>query len=99
MKPATPTKQQLRGSGLKVADSQPHVPATWQERQLAASALIADGVPPGQKRVAEVPRKPRQPRALVSSVKNGEVPVQLGGRPPPVSILSRREFGMRAIRR
>jgi hypothetical protein len=30
---------------------------------------------------------------------NGSVPVTLGGRLPPVSILSRREFGLRVLRK
>jgi hypothetical protein len=97
-KRATPTKEQLKGSGLKLADQQPHVPATWQERHLAASAVVVNG---GEGAEAEVKRarKPRQPRALVAQVRKGEVPVQLGGRPPPVSILSRREYGMRQLRK
>jgi hypothetical protein len=97
-KRATPSPEQLKGSGLKVAAEQPHV-SNWQERHRAASALVVAGTHAGEAAQAAQPRKKRQPRALVSSVKNGEVPVQLGGRPPPVSILSRREFGMRAIRR
>jgi hypothetical protein len=93
-KRATPTQEQLKGSGLKLAKDQPHVPASWQERNKAASAVIVNGGP-------EPPRlrRKRQPRALVSSVRNGEVTTQLGGRPFPVSILSRREFGMRLAKR
>jgi hypothetical protein len=68
----------------------------WQSRP---SAVVVNGGEGAQAEAPRPPRKPRQPRALVSSVKNGEVPVQLGGRPPPVSILSRREFGLRALRR
>ena len=80
---------------MKLAKEQPHVPANWQERHKAASVVVVNG---GEAEV-KPPRKKRQPRALISSVKNGEVPVQLGGRPFPVSILSRREFGLRALRR
>jgi hypothetical protein len=101
-KRATPTKEQLKGSGLRVAAEQPHVPANWQERHLAASAAIVMGSHAGEVAQAEAPRPRRlrrQPRALVAQARNGEVPVQLGGRPPPVSILSRREFGLRALRR
>ena len=46
-----------------------------------------------------VKRKPRQPRAKVSKVTRGSVPVTLGGRMPPVSVLSRREWGLRALRK
>jgi hypothetical protein len=100
-KRATPTVEQLRGSGLKLAQEQPHVPSSWQERHRAASALVVAGTHAGEAAQAAVPprRSRRQPRALVSAVRKGEVPVQLGGRPPPTSILARREFGMRAIRR
>jgi hypothetical protein len=97
-KRATPTEQQLRGSGVKLASEQPHVPANWQERHKAASAVIANGGE-GAQAEAPRPRKRRQPRALVSSVRTGEVTTQLGGRPFPVSILSRREFGMRLAKR
>jgi hypothetical protein len=45
------------------------------------------------------PRKPRQARAKVSSVTKGDVPVTLGGALPPVSVLARREFGLRVLSR
>ena len=44
-KRATPTVEQLKGSGVRVAQEQPHVPTTWQERNRAASAVIANGGP------------------------------------------------------
>jgi hypothetical protein len=91
---ATPTPEQLKGSGLRVAPDQPHVPG-WQERHLAASAVIVNGGPDEP----EPKRRKRQPRALVSAVKNGEIPTVLGGRPFPTSILNRREYGLRALRR
>jgi hypothetical protein len=46
-----------------------------------------------------VKRKPRVARAKVSAVSKGVVPTTLGGRPPPVSVLSRREWGLRALRK
>jgi hypothetical protein len=55
----------------------------------------SDGLAPPQKE----PRVRRTPRAMVSSAKKGDVPVTLGGKLPPVSILSRREFGLRVLRR
>jgi hypothetical protein len=46
------------------------------------------------------PRKPRVARAKVSATKpDGSIPTTLGGKLPPVSVLSRREFGLRALRR
>jgi hypothetical protein len=45
------------------------------------------------------PRKPRVARAKVSAASKGVIPVTLGGKLPPVSVLSRREFGLRALRR
>jgi hypothetical protein len=101
---------------LRVAKQQPHVGATnsaesaaavreppdWQERNKARSALIANGVPPGQTAVGEAakpPRKPRVAHAKVSAAAKGVIPTTLGGELPPVSVLSRREFGLRALRR
>jgi hypothetical protein len=46
------------------------------------------------------PRKPpRQARAKVSTARKGSVPTTLGGKMPPTSILSRREFGLRQCRK
>jgi hypothetical protein len=41
----------------------------------------------------------RTPRAKVSTPRGRSVPTTLGGRLPPVSILSRREFGLRVLRK
>jgi hypothetical protein len=105
----------LKDVGLRVAKDQPHLPPNraspeavgepvleppdWQERNKARSAKIVNGSD------AEAPqeptaRKPRQPRAKISATKpDGTIPVTLGGKLPPVSVLSRREFGLRALRR
>jgi hypothetical protein len=50
------------------------------------------------KEVAE-PRTRRIPRAKVSAAAKGSVPVTLGDKLPPVSVLARREFGLRMLRR
>jgi hypothetical protein len=50
--------------------------------------------PPPHKR-----REPRMARAKVSAASKGVIPTTLGGKLPPVSVLSRREFGLRALRR
>jgi hypothetical protein len=45
-------------------------------------------------------RKPRQRRAKISETKlDGTIPTTLGGKLPPVSVLARRAFGLRQIRR
>jgi hypothetical protein len=128
----TPGPDQLKGTGLRVADEQPHIPAAESvhipaaepvanateavanatpeapESRLAdvmkvdapvierrESALDAAVAPPPQK-----PRKPRVARAKISATKpDGSIPVTLGGRLPPHSVLARREFGLRALKR
>jgi hypothetical protein len=84
----------------------------WQAAHKARSALIANGMPqPGEldaqlaatMRGVRGPdvgkRKPRVARAKVSKAPRGSVPVTLGGRMPPVSVLARREWGLRALRK
>ena len=68
----------------------------WQERNKAQSAVIANGGEPATPK----PRKPRQRRAKISATKpDGTIPVTLGGKLPPVSVLARREFGIRVLKR
>jgi hypothetical protein len=69
------------------------------ELACANTARLANGeaLEPTATHVAVEPK--RVARALVSRATKGSVPVTLGGRLPPVSILSRREFGLRQIRR
>ena len=50
-----------------------------------------DGPPP--------PKPKRVAQAKISTASKGSVPVTLGGRLPPTSILSRREFGLRVLRK
>jgi hypothetical protein len=46
------------------------------------------------------PRVPRQRRTTMSVVKpDGTIPCTVGGRAPPISALSQRSFGLRALRR
>ena len=45
------------------------------------------------------PPPKRKRRAKVSTAAKGSVPTTLGGKLPPVSILSRREFGLRVLRK
>jgi hypothetical protein len=44
-------------------------------------------------------RRPRVARAMVSTAGGGTIPTTLGGKMPPVSILARREFGLRVLRK
>jgi hypothetical protein len=68
----------------------------WQERNKAQSAVIANGGEPATPK----PRKPRQRRAKISATKpDGTIPVTLGGKLPPVSVLARRAFGLRQVKR
>ena len=48
---------------------------------------------------APTPAPKRVARAKVSAVAKGVIPTTLGGKLPPQSVLSRREFGLRALRR
>jgi hypothetical protein len=105
----TPDPEQLKGTGLKVAEEQPHISASAeQESRLeeGPSAAAAEPVEADRKLIPYAgkeepkPRKPRVARAKISATKpDGTIPVTLGGKLPPVSVLSRREFGLRALRR
>jgi hypothetical protein len=44
-------------------------------------------------------KEPRKRRTISQTRPDGSIPITLGGRPPPVSVLARREFGLRALRR
>jgi hypothetical protein len=74
-----PDADQLKGTGLKVAEEpepeRPLIPYAGKE-------------------------KPERKRRAISATKpDGSIPVTLGGKLPPVSVLARREFGLRALRR
>ena len=46
------------------------------------------------------PKRKRVARAKISATKpDGSIPTTLGGKLPPVSVLARREFGLRALHR
>jgi hypothetical protein len=109
----TPDNEQLTDAKLKVAVEQPHIPSTseetlagnWKPQSLSEKGeLIA---PPDNPELAEPKpkRKSRQPRQRISATKpDGSIPTTLGGKLPPISILSnargtRREFGLRQVRR
>jgi hypothetical protein len=77
----------------------------WADDEAAAASVARDRASPGEFVGALVaaetpkPRKPRIRRQTISSVAKGCVPVSLGGRALPVSVLARREYGMRVLRK
>jgi hypothetical protein len=96
----TPEPEQLKGTGLKVADEQPDRASPEAVREFVG-ALTGDP-PPDRKLIpyAGKPHQPRQRRARISATKpDGTIPVTLGGKLPPVSVLARREFGIRVLKR
>jgi hypothetical protein len=95
----TPEPEQLKGTGLKVAEEQRHISGQCKEvpNENFNRKLIPYAGKEPEKRGAY---KRRQPRAKISATKpDGSIPVTLGGKLPPVSILARRGFGLRQIRR
>jgi hypothetical protein len=108
----TPDPEQLKGLHLRVAAAQPHLPSTppesrcerFEQASEAEQELVRNWKrePDPWAHVAMAPaprRKVRVARAKVSAAAKGSIPTTLGGRLPPVSVLSRREFGMRALKR
>jgi hypothetical protein len=115
----TPDPEQLRGTGLRVAEEQPHITSQKVVQNCAPSACEAAlaeawkpearGLGTNGELIAPLdnpalaepkPRKPRVPRAKISATRpDGSIPVTLGGKLPPVSVLARREFGLRQLRR
>jgi hypothetical protein len=109
----TPEPEQLKGTGLKVADEQPHIAVptlaeatlagVWKPKSVGPNGALV--VPLDDGSLVEVEakpksRRPRQPRAKISYTKpDGSIPVTLGGRMPPRSVLARREYGLRQVRR
>jgi hypothetical protein len=81
-----PEQDQLKGTGLKVAGEQP---PEETKRPLIAYA--------GKEKPE--PRKPYKRRAISETKPDGTIPVCLGGKLPPRSVLARREFGLRALKR
>jgi hypothetical protein len=87
----TPEPEQLKGTGLKVAEEQPHIPEEAPSESPDRPLIPYAG---------KEPRKPRQPRAMISATKpDGSIPVTLGGKLPPRSVLARREYGMRVLKK
>jgi hypothetical protein len=118
----TPDADQLKGTGLKVAEEQPHIPGApdeqpqiptpgeaalaevWKPKSVGPNGALVvpldDGTTVEVETGPKPSRKPRQPRAKISHTKpDGSIPVTLGGKLPPKSVLARREFGLRQVRR
>lgn len=49
--------------------------------------------------IVETAKKPRSGPVLSKPVASGSVPTKLGGKTPPLSVLARREFGLRVLRK
>jgi hypothetical protein len=81
----TPEPEQLKGTGLKVA-----------EDSVPGRKLIPYAGKEPEKRGR--PKRERQ-RKISETKLDGTIPVTLGGKLPPRSVLARREFGLRAVRR
>jgi hypothetical protein len=118
----TPEPDQLKGTGLRVAEEQPHIPSVSSEPaqpdelgnfpkspveapESRLADVMAQDAPIIERREsalakAEIKRAPRVARAKISATKpDGSIPVTLGGKLPPHSVLARREFGLRALKR
>ena len=94
-RPETPSDGELRGTGLTVNPVQLHIErgppqrfTTTGERNLDPER--SDGLAP--------PKRACRGRK-VSTAAKGSIPTTLGGKLPPISILSRREFGLRVLRK
>jgi hypothetical protein len=95
----TPEPEQLKGTGLKVADP-------WNDEKACTESLAADhGAPAAPlpklgRPKGVLDKKPRQRGTMISETRpDGSIPVTLGGKLPPVSVLARREYGLRALKR
>jgi hypothetical protein len=87
----TPEPDQLKGTGLRVADDQPHI-GSAPDRKLIPYA--------GKEPEKRGTYKRREARAMISATKpDGTIPTTLGGKLPPRSVLARREWGLRALRK
>jgi hypothetical protein len=101
-----PSNAELRGSGLTVNPVQLHIGAddvaNAPQRYTASGERNldperSDGLAPRQREPREC--RTRVARAKISTARKGNVPVTLGGQLPPVSVLSRREFALRMLKR
>jgi hypothetical protein len=103
----TPSNDDLKAAGLKLwrNKQQLHLSKeTWCDTGFPLQRLTATGernLSPDRSDglMFRPKRRPRVARAMVSSAAKGDVPTTLGGSLPPVSILSRREFGLRMLRK
>ena len=106
----TPSNQELRGSGLTVNKEQPHLdapepePFVHHEQTQLSQRFTASGernLDPDRSDglVEPPPESKRGRRRKVSTAAKGSIPTTLGGKLPPISILNRREFGLRQLRR
>ncbi len=106
----TPSNAELRGTGLTVNKAQPHHGEPNRSRASSKKMELPTANPPqrltesGERnldpnRIDGPPPPRRVARAMVSTAPKGSIPTTLGGRMPPTSILSRREYGLRQLRK
>jgi hypothetical protein len=100
-----PDPEQLADAKLKVAGEQPHLAGSPPEQELAQNWKPRSADPWGSKDAESAISRPavkprRQKRVKISATKpDGSIPTTLGGKLPPQSVLARREWGLRALRR
>jgi hypothetical protein len=85
-------------SGPPASDVEKHLAESWKPRSPDPWMDEAAEGPIDAKPAPKL-RKLRVARAKVSAASKGVIPTTLGGKLPPASVLSRREFGLRALRR
>jgi hypothetical protein len=109
-----PTDRELRGTGLTVAGEQPHLRDT-PDPDIAKRQSLAETCPTASQRLtangdrnldpdrsdglAPTVQEKRADQRKVSTAAKGSIPTTLGRKLPPVSILARREFGLRVLRK
>jgi hypothetical protein len=102
-----PDNDDLRAAGLKFRRNKQQLHLSkeeWRDTGFPLQRFTTTGernLSPERSDGLFVPpkRKKRVARAMVSTCDKGSIPTTLGGRLPPASILSRREFGLRMLRR
>jgi hypothetical protein len=111
----TPSNRELRGSGLTVNKTQLHLQKPVEEQPKTESITTtarnldpdrSDGLAASATYLHQALPKRGRPKgshsrnkAMVSTAKKGNVPTTLGGKLPPIGVLNRREFGLRALRK
>jgi hypothetical protein len=97
-----PSNAELKGTGLTVNPVQLHLddPDGGEPKTQRLTASGERNLDPERiDGLAVAPKREYAARAKVSTAHKGSIPTTLGGRMPPVSVLARREFGLRVLRK